>query len=46
LPHKIDAAIEKVGPSVPVIRSEFVEKGQFGEDGWSIQRTLKTEDDA
>ena len=29
----------------PVIESEFLEKGTFGEDGWSIRRTLKLDKD-
>jgi hypothetical protein len=30
-------------PKTPVIESQFVEKGTFGEDGWSIRRSLKLE---
>ena len=30
-------------PKTPVIKSQFVEKGTFGENGWSIRRSLKLE---
>ena len=49
LPHKLDNAVDDynkaAGPSVPVVKSKFVEKGEFGEDGWSISRSLDLEAD-
>lgn len=50
LPHKLDKAItdykKETLHDIPVVESEFQETGTFGEDGWSISRTLKLEDDA
>jgi len=34
------AEYENTLPEPPVIQSKFLEKGTFGEDGWSIRRTL------
>ena len=45
LPHKIDAAVEKCKKELehgePVIESDFLEEGDFRENGWYIRRSLR-----
>ena len=43
--HAIKKYEEITLPKTPVIESEFLEKGVFGEEGWSISRSLKLEKD-
>ena len=48
LPNKLDNAVndykKQVGHTEPVIETEFIEEGIFGEDDWSISKHLKYTD--
>ena len=48
LPNKLDNAVndykKQVGHTEPVIKTEVIEEGIFGEDGWSISKHLKYTD--
>jgi hypothetical protein len=48
LPYKLDNAVndykKQVGHTDPVIETEVIEEGTFGENGWSIRKSLKHTD--